>query len=77
MRELFEFVFASTKRGLKGDLVQDLPDTALREFGAGAIGAVIGIGVVAAGAPLWVGAIVGGGVGGFVAPWLLRDVKIA
>jgi ABC-type uncharacterized transport system permease subunit len=77
MRELLDFMTASARLALEGQLVKDLPDTVVRVAGAGALGTAVGVTLVAAGAPLWVGTLVGAGVGGFVTPYLLRDIKIA
>lgn len=77
MRDYLEMAVASAKLALKGELVQDFPLVAAKVAGAGAAGALIGVATVAAGAPLWIGTLVGGGVGGFLTPLLLKDVKIA
>ena len=77
MRDLVAVLWMSTKLALRGALVQDLGGTALRAAAATLVGSVVGVAAVLAGGPLWLATLLGGLIAGALAPYLLRNIKIA
>ncbi|MEM7651890.1 MAG: hypothetical protein AAF220_01790 [Pseudomonadota bacterium] len=73
---MFGMVLDSSKLFFTGKLFQDYGKV-LRQLAIGAIiGALVVIGVAQV-APLWVAALAGGAVSGFLQPILFKDLKYA
>jgi hypothetical protein len=77
MRDLIDIVRTSTLLALRGELVQDLWNTLLRAAAASIAGAAVGIATITTGGSLWLAALVGGLLAGMLAPFLLRNIKVA
>ena len=77
MRELFDLLWASARLALHGALVQDVCGTTLRAAVAAISGGAGGVAVLFIGGPLWLATLLGGLFAGMLAPYLLRNIKIA
>ncbi len=77
MRDLIEFLWSSTTLALRGALLQDMWGTVLRAAAATLAGAVVGIALLFASAPLWLAVLLGSLVASALTPYLLRNIKIA
>ena len=77
MRDFLAVLLVSGKLAFQGVLVQDMWGSALRAAVAAAAGALAGAAALLAGGPLWAAALLGGLLAGALAPYLLRNIKIA
>ena len=77
MRDLIEFLWSSTTLALRGALLQDMWGTVLRAAATTLAGAVVGIALLFASAPLWLAVLLGSLVASALTPYLLRNIKIA
>jgi hypothetical protein len=77
MFELIEFAIASGRLALRGELLRDQPAAAKEVAKASAAGLAVGVLLVAAGRPVWLATLVGGGVAGYITPRLLKGIQAA
>jgi len=73
---MLEMAISSGKLFLAGKLFQD-NKLVMKQFAIGAGAGAVTVIVVGQFAPIWVAAIVGGGLSGLLQPFLFKDLKYA
>ena len=77
MGTILRFLWVTTTLALRGALVKDLRGTVARSAVASIAGCIAGVALLLGGSPLWLAALMAGLTAGAIAPYLLRNIKLA